>query len=91
VSVPGAAKRPLTLVMFVILKTYKFKTMKIELIRTEEPDGTWYKILVDGSVQKCFGMRFISEEKARESAEAAFEKYVEGKGVLLEVIKSVTI
>jgi hypothetical protein len=65
--------------------------MKVELIRTEEPEGNWYKILIDGSVKKCFGMTYISEEQAKKDAEEAFDSFVKNRSFNTEVIKSVEI
>jgi hypothetical protein len=62
--------------------------MKIELIRTEELDGYWYKILVDGAVKKCFGMNYITEEQAKQQALETFDRVVKTKCFNSEVIKS---
>jgi len=63
--------------------------MKIELIKTKESDGDWYKICFDGTCRACFGYGTgkRSEEEALERATEVYNFYKENKGII-QVIKS---
>jgi predicted RNase H-like HicB family nuclease len=65
--------------------------MKIELVKTKEADGDWFKIKVDGSTQQCIGFgKYITEEEALKRAEEIYEFYVQNKGNE-EVLMSETV
>ena len=65
--------------------------MKIELIKTKERDGEWYKVYVDGICEKCYGFKHIPEEEAKLKAEAYFNNCVKYCCKEVEIIKSVEI
>jgi len=58
--------------------------MKIELIKTKESDGDWYKIQIDGTTEQCVN---ASRSDALNRALEIFDFYKENKGTI-EVIKS---
>lgn len=64
---------------------------KIELIKTRESDGDWYKVYVDGECKACCGMQYVLEEKALARAEEIFNFLVENKGNNRQIIKTVEI
>ena len=64
--------------------------MKIELIRTSDPDGMWYKIYQDGWPVKVWRVLEGNENLTHIEAEVYFDKLVkEAKKV--EVIKTTII
>lgn len=67
--------------------------MKIELIKTKETDGEWYKVYVDGLIKDIFGFKHIPEEDAKKKAMAVFNFYVEfaKNGFAKEIIESIEI
>lgn len=54
--------------------------MLIELIKTKESDGDWFKIRVDGHTKTCLGIRGEKEVETAKRAEEIFNFYVENKG-----------
>ncbi len=66
--------------------------MKLELVRTSEPDGMWYKILRDGFTLKAWMIVKGMENTTHIEAEVYFDKLVETvKSYKFEVIKSIEI
>jgi len=59
--------------------------MKIQLIKTKESDGNWYKVVVDGLTKACIGIR-ENENKALVRATEIYDFYVKDEGVI-EIIK----
>ena len=47
--------------------------MKIQLIRTKEAGGDWYKILVDGCYQACISIKDRGESEALKIATETYE------------------
>ena len=54
--------------------------MKLQLIKTKETDGDWYKILVDGKYKKAISISERGEEEAYRIANEALDFYKENKG-----------
>jgi hypothetical protein len=67
--------------------------MKLEITKTTEVDGTWYKILKDGRTIKVFGQHFVTDEEAKTAALAEYQQMIEiaVKNILSEVIASTEI
>lgn len=65
--------------------------MKIQLIRTEELDGIWYKILIDGCVKKCFGCKYVEEATAKESAKQMYDNIIKNHTFITEIIEEAEI
>ena len=51
--------------------------MKLQLIKTKETDGDWYKVLVDG---KCKGITNAKSDNALERATEIYDFLKENKG-----------
>jgi hypothetical protein len=65
--------------------------MKIELVKTKEADGDWFKIKINGSTEACIGFgKYITEEVALKRAEEIYDFWIQNKGKE-EVIKSDTV
>jgi hypothetical protein len=62
--------------------------MKIELVKTKESDGNWYKIRVDGLTKACVSIH--EEEKDLKRATEIYDFLVETKGSF-QVIKETEI
>lgn len=66
--------------------------MKIELVRTEEIDGIWYKILQDKMNIKCWGeSKLRTEAETLKIAEDYFNEVVAKAKIKIEVLKSVEV
>jgi hypothetical protein len=67
--------------------------MKLEIVKTTEVDGTWYKILKDGRTIKVFGQHFVTDEEAKTDALAEYQQMIKiaVKNILPEVIASTEI
>jgi hypothetical protein len=68
--------------------------MKIEIVRTQENDGDWYKVLVDGYNKGCWKVTDIqSENEALILAEKRFDELVSlaKRPELITVLKSIEI
>ena len=63
--------------------------MKIQLIKTKESDGNWYKVVVDGLTKACIGIR-ENEDKALARAMEIYDFCVKNEGVI-EIIKETEI
>ena len=63
--------------------------MKIELIRTEEVDGCWFKIMVDNRNIECFAFSSNTESKRLEEASTKFDETIKrAKSPKSEILKS---
>ncbi len=78
--------------MFVIPETYKFKTMKLEIIKTKETDGDWLKVFCDDNCKACLklGTTSRTDEETMNRALEIYDFLKENKGTA-QVIKSETI
>jgi hypothetical protein len=63
--------------------------MTIELIKTKETDGDWYKILVDGCTKAVVGIH-DDEQKALKRITEIYDFMIANKGEK-QVIKSETV
>jgi len=61
--------------------------MKIELIKTKESDGNWYKVYVDDWPQSCIKILIGREDEALERATEIYDFLIENKGDK-QIIKS---
>jgi hypothetical protein len=68
--------------------------MKLEIVKTVEVDGTWYKILKDGNNIESFKVsESRPEEMARDMAKARYQQMIDIsiKNILPEVIESIEL
>jgi hypothetical protein len=68
--------------------------MKLEIVKTTEVDGIWYKILKDGRNIKCWSVgRLYTDAKAKNLALLEYQKMLDiaVHGISLELIKSTEI
>jgi hypothetical protein len=64
--------------------------MKIEIIKTKESDGDWFKVIVDNRTEACVNINNRTEEEALKRAFEIFDFIAENKGKQ-QVIKSVEL
>jgi len=68
--------------------------MKLEIIKTTETDGRWYKVTLDGACKEAFKICASQpDEQAKERALRAYQEYLDLaiEGLKTEVIKSTEI
>jgi len=54
--------------------------MKIQLIKTKEPDGDWYKIQINGFTKACIHIRKDEEAAALDRANEIYDFYKKNRG-----------
>jgi hypothetical protein len=64
--------------------------MKIDIIKTCESDGNWYKVRIDGSTKACIRIDNKPEGEALAKATEIYDFYVNNEGEF-QVVKEVEI
>ena len=59
---------------------HKTKIMKIQLIKTKELDGDWYKIRINGFTKTCIHIIKGEEAAALDRANEIYDFYKENRG-----------
>jgi len=54
--------------------------MKIQIIRTSEADGEWYKVKIDDSTQACISITEGKDAEALQRAEKIYDFCKENRG-----------